>query len=344
MTPDDGMPSEAPPPATDAAVEIKAPPLAAAAARLRRRPIGRPPGSRNKPKVALVEPPRARQVPQAAPDPGFPVTFEIGTAFTLPLWAKWPAEVLRKEYRKGAWTFDLGFRQRARHDESRLFDITHLLRSGVLVKDLVAQGSPIFGGYDPAGEKRVGNALVTVAAVNGGALRVITEIRLWKGMYTETAAEIAMADERHRYTLLLVENVSLQGAIIELIRFRAPTIPIVGYQTGQQKSHPELGLPGLSEEIKAGLWALCVDDAYGTGSPLALHEPGCECPYHVFLADLNGYPSESRDYDALMACWFARQGMRGDFAGKFLPQGSEYFDPAELRGELPIGEFGGSFL
>jgi len=294
--------------------------------------------------VSAGTPTRALATAPKPPGYDFPGTFEIGTVFALPLWSKWPSAVLRQEYRKGAWTFDLGFRQRARSDESRLFDISPLVRSGVFVKDLVPGGSPIFGGYDPAGEKRVGNALVTVAAVNGGALRVITNIRLWKGRYTETAAEIAMADELYRYTLLVVENVSLQGAIIELIRFRAPTIPIVGYQTGMQKSHPELGLPGLGEEIKAGLWALCVDDDYGTGSPIVAHEPGCECPYHVFLADLNGYPAESRTYDALMACWFARQGVRGDFAGKFIPSGAEIFDPAELRGEIPVGEFGGSFL
>jgi hypothetical protein len=309
-------------------------------------------GSRGGPKrkgkggveVSAGTPTQALATSPRPSEPAFPGTFEIGTTFGLPLWSKWPAAVLKQEYRKGAWTFDLGFRQRARHDESRLFDISPLVRSGVYVKDLVPLGTPIFGGYDPAGEKRIGNALVSVAATNGGALRVITNIRLWKGRYTETATEIAMADELYRYTLLLVENVALQGAIIELIRFRAPTIPIVGYQTGMQKSHPELGLPGLGEEIKAGLWALCVDDDYGTGSPLALHEPGCECPYHVFLADLNGYPSESRTYDALMACWFARQGIRGDFAGKFIPSGAEFFDPSELLGEIPVGEFGGSFL
>lgn len=311
---------------------------------------GSPLGKRAKvPTTGLHGAPGTPLVALAPPlvDPifGFPTNFEIGTAFNLPLWPKWNQTVLKQEYRKGAWTFDLGFRQKTRSEENRVFNLDKFCRTGVLVNDLVNPGDPHFGGFDPAGEKRIGNALITVIATNGGALRVIKEVRLWKGLYAETATEITMADHRHRYALLVLENTSLQGMMIDLVRSRDAQIPMVGYQTGMQKAHPQLGLPGLAEEIKAGLWVLCVDDDYGTGlGPLASHEPGCECPYHVLLADLAGYPTEARTYDCLMALWFVRQGVRGDFADKGIAFGSSDDIDHELFGELPIDDFGGNFL
>jgi len=270
-----------------------------------------------------------------------PSEFPPGLTFPLPLWRKWSREALIREFRKGRWSFNRGYRQQAPAEEDRLFgDLTKFLRYGVRVADLLPPDAPRFGGYDPAGERRIGNALVSTAVVPATGLRVIVEMDLWRGSYGASNQRVLSGWRRHVYSLLAVENVALQGAILQALQDKAPSIPLLGFMTGANKVHPELGIPGLEAEIGAGTWALCMDDPYDTEVPLAQHDPGCECAYHVFLQDLELYPTPGRAYDWLMAWWFCREAIRGTL----LRVEDDGTPDEDMSRGLPEDEVAGVFL
>jgi hypothetical protein len=266
-----------------------------------------------------------------------PTVFEPGLKFKLPLWSRRPKSWLLEQYEQDRVSFNKGFRQRVPRSEDKVFNLTRFLLFHNKVSDFVLPTDPRFGGYDPAGEKRLGNALVTAAITNSG-MRVITECRLWRGSFQETASQLTNAYLRHRYSLLVVENVALQGSILQLMEYACPELPTVGFQTGQNKAHPEHGLQGLAAEMNHGIWALCMGDAYDTYAPLREHAPACGCAYHSLITDLMEYPSEKRQEDLMMAMWFCREGLRGAPMAGYV-QGLEVPD-----GIIPAGEIGGSFL
>lgn len=273
-----------------------------------------------------------------------PRDFTWGMEFTLPLWSQRPKGWLDKEHRKGHWSFERGFRQNAARDEDRLFgDLTKLLVPGVRVADLVGAATPRFGGFDPAGEKRKGNALFSSALLPSGA-RVITHIDLWRGSYKETSSRIIAANARQHYALLVIETVGLQGSLASLILEDCPGLNLDGFvTTGRGKAHLLDGIPGLEAQIRNGLWVLCVDDPYDTEAPLSEHDPDCQCPYHVLIDDLNNYPSPGREYDLLMAMWFCKVASERSASIQALQDAMDSEPMADL-GTIPAEEFAGNFL
>lgn len=265
-----------------------------------------------------------------------PTEYPPGLKFKLPLWSRRPKEWLIEEFHKGEYGFNRGFRQYAPREEDKVFNLNRFFTRGVRVADLVQPNDPRFGGFDPAGQNRSGNALVSAAYSQSG-LRVIVECRLWRGSYLETARNIHNAHLQHRYSLFIAENNATQEAIVDLARHDCPDLPAVGFQTGKNKADPELGLPGLAAEISNGLWTICIDDDYGTHAPLRKHTPGCQCAYHTLIMDLMEYPAPTRQYDSLMAFWFCREGLRG------APMAAQA--PVTVQdGYLPGDEVGGSFI
>lgn len=219
--------------------------------------------------------------------------------------------------------------------------MTKFLLYNVRIADLlpVDISIPNYGGFDPSGPNRVGNALVS-AAVNLSGLRVITGIGLWQGGGKEAATRLASAYERFRYTLLIVENNALQDIVIEVVHEACPVLPIQPFMTGRNKAKPEEGLPGLAAETSRGVWALCMGDAYDTGTPLQDHDVACGCPYHKFLEDLAYYPEPGRPYDTLMAWWFCREGIRGADRLAVVREAAER-PPEQDIGAVPRDEVGG---
>jgi len=263
--------------------------------------------------------------------------------YTLPLWSKRPTSWLKERYAHGAWAFERGYRQNAPADEDRVFgDISKLLVHGVTLTDMIPVGSNFarYGGFDPAGETRIGNALVTSTLTDRGR-RVITSMRLWRGALHQTISNLVLDYERHRWTLLLVENNGIQDSIIDaVVNYGHRGIPVGPFTTGRNKAHPELGVRGLSAEIVNEAWVLCMDDPYDTDSPLSEHEPTCACAYHEFLQDLTMFPSKTRTYDLLMAWWFCREAIRGSV----VTERALAEDPADDVGEIPADEISGSIV
>ena len=269
-----------------------------------------------------------------------PTDFSPGVTFRLPLWPKWDQEALKKEFRKGKWSFNRGFRQQAPAEEDRLIgELLPMMRYSVGVHDLVGPEAPRYGGFDPAGEKRPGNALVTVALAESGC-RVIAGVELWAGSYTTTVSRLVEAYTVHKYETLVVENVALQWMLAEWVHQQCPALPLADYKTGGPAGDVLRALQAFQIEVSNGSWALCMDDEYGTGAPLSRHEVGCECPYHVLLDDLRGYPAEKRHYDPLMALVFCRAGIRGTTGPAIV---RDTVAPG-VDGEIPADEIAGTFL
>ena len=73
--------------------------------------------------------------------------------------------------------------------------------------------------------------------------------------------------------------------------------------TGRQKMSQEIGLPSLDVEFEKNMWSF----------PLTLikgHDRGsCDCGWCIWIREMAGHPGWVTT-DAVMACWFAREGLR----------------------------------
>lgn len=275
-----------------------------------------------------------------------PTSFPRGMKFSLPLWDQRPERWLREQYASDTWSFIRGYRQKAPRSEDRLFsDLSKFLLYGVTVNQLVAPTTDRMAGYDPAGEHRKGNALVTGAwglMPNGSRARVITHMDLWRGSGQESATRVALGFTREKWELLVVENNATQTDRAELIRMAAPNISIALHMTSGQNKKAAFEFGGdqsLEHQVRNGFWVLCMDDAYDTGSPLSEHDATCGCAYHQFISNLQNYaPARSREkaYDLLMAWWFCGTALDGKAI-------AEAWDRAasEAGGDVLAADFGG---
>ena len=271
-----------------------------------------------------------------------PETFAPGVRFTIPLWGQRSSDWLKREYRKGRWSFERGFRQNAPREEDRRFgDLSQFLLYGIKVDDFFPEGSKpvVYGAYDPAGSKRLGNALVSGALHAPSSRRIITGMDLWRGSGKTDATRIALGYERWRWPMLVVENNGTQQAFNDLIvQATNGQLAVAPFITGKNKADLDIGIPGLETQVRNGLWALCMDDEYDTGEPLSQHDVGCGCAYHVFLEDLNNYPSPARTCDLMMAWWF----LEGVFRGVVRVPESGRSVEDELNGDIPANELAGN--
>ena len=157
------------------------------------------------------------------------------------------------------------------------------------------------------------------------SLRVIVGAALWANQiisagaspYLYTAKRLASEHAHHKFTKLMVESNATQGSISALTSTVDATIPFDHVVTGSAtKRSEDTGLPGLAVEMEQGLWAICMDDAYDTRTPLKDHDVLCVCAYCSLIQDVVSYPDPTRGkYDSLMSllfCWTAiRRGATG---------------------------------
>lgn len=237
-----------------------------------------------------------------------PTEFKSGDTFSVRLWeTRWPQNELEKEFKADTRSFNRGFRQWAYSDEERTFPHHALLKVvGVTLKDVLINAT-FFAGVDLSSEKRPGTAIVTIGILPNGR-RVIAEIKVGAWSPTEVVNEIGLANMRWKPSILVVENNALQQAVADWAAEKNQAFNIEGFTTGMNKSHPELGLPGLEVELSNKGWMLLMDDPYDTGVPLRDHDAGCLCAYHRFLLEVSEHPFYATT-DIVMAWWFAREGV-----------------------------------
>ena len=278
-----------------------------------------------------------------------PKEFPPGTTFTVGLWPRRPREFLMEEYRKGAWSFNKGYRMISESDADRAFgNIAPLLRQGVLVQDLLyGEHVYYYAGLDPAGVQRPGNALAVVGVQPTSGLRVICHLGIWRGSFAEMNSQVVGSYARFKWQVCSVENNGVQATLKDALVYANRELPLAGFLTATNKAHPEFGVPGLAAEIENGLWALAMDDPYDTGTPLNDHFSECTCAYHEFIQDVLNYPSPGRKYDLLMAWWFAREAVRGAlsaFDERRRAEERQEDGGVLAEGRIPLDELGGAFL
>jgi hypothetical protein len=241
-----------------------------------------------------------------------PTTFEAGTKFDIDLWHdRWNEKELKREHKADNRSFNRGFRQDAFSENERTFPAwERMLVKGVLLRDLLipSRVGAYYGGMDIAGEKRPGTSLHTIAQLLDGH-RVIVEIKNGAWTPNRMVAEAHASYMRWKHTLYKVENNGIQQAIVDMCVTSDVSFPVEGFLTASNKAHPELGLPGMQVELNNGGWMLLMDDPYDTGQPLKDHDQGCNCPYHLFITEVQQHPHFATT-DTVMSWWFSREAAR----------------------------------
>jgi len=222
----------------------------------------------------------------------------------LPLWEGCNYDdLVKKREELTEVPFNRGFRQIPYSSKDLMFPSFKncIIENGVLPE--INKMLIIVGGVDLSGKTRPGN-VVFVLGVKPDGTRVPLAVKRGAWSSPETARQIIGAYKDYETNIILVESVALQGMLIEWIDElpsgkRPSGMMIKGFCTGSQKSHPELGLPGLEGEFEKNKWEIY--------SPK--HDFSCDCGWCVWIREMKSYPFAATT-DCVMACWFASEAIR----------------------------------
>lgn len=118
----------------------------------------------------------------------------------------------------------------------------------------------------------------------------------------DLATKLDMVKKKHEafgFDLILIEDNAAQHLFVEMASTMDMGLPVKGATTGANKAHPEIGLPGMFNEIYRGAW-LIPNEEDGTMDPRV--ESWC-------LGAVN-YVPDKHTKDVTMAGWLAYQCCR----------------------------------
>ncbi|MBD3350501.1 MAG: hypothetical protein GF364_03345 [Candidatus Lokiarchaeota archaeon] len=229
----------------------------------------------------------------------------------VPLWnEKFNKEELVRRYNgMSKRIFDKGYRQRPISDFDKTFpSFMNCIKKGLDPNVAAPEEDRKFisVGVDLSSQKRPGNVIFTTA-VKSNNKRVPLDIRIGNWSSPETAKQIAEVDSLYKPHVIVVENNSYQGALIEWIQ-SLPTdydfwMKVVPYVTGRQKWSDDTGLPSLESEFNADAWIIALSDT-------DTHFSDCDCAWCRFISDMINYPQQIGEGDSTMGMWFSREGIR----------------------------------
>lgn len=233
--------------------------------------------------------------------------------FTIALWNdKWDKPALdKRESTLGPRNYARGFRLRAFSDDDiALGSFPKCLRYDLTIAEaLKSCGSnwKYFTGIDPAGDKRSGFAMFTLAYSPSSHVKIPVDIRVgaWRGR-----AAIEQAKEVNRLfhpEYFSVENNATQVIFEEWLREAGGgDMRVRGVNTGGEKSDLNIGVPGLDIEFSNALWVVALHDHDHRGEAYQGHD----CPWCRWIKETQFYPIFGST-DILMASWFAASACRG---------------------------------
>lgn len=252
------------------------------------------------------------------PDP-WPFTTQPQVECDLPLWEpKWPRDrLLDRLSQIGSTAFNRGFRQQALTDTDRTFRFAEFCFQYVenpddTIAQVVSSAWPVFGGLDPSGDKRPGNALVVVAQSPAGILMPCAiDYGAWRP--EETALHLLRLEQRWHPQVWAVENNATQASYLALIETQArlsgvtPLPTLQGFLTGRNKADEVLGLPGLGVEFEHRQWMiyLPVNHGYTCERGPMVQGKAYACGWCALKEQLLSHPVGEAD-DLVMSLWFAR--------------------------------------
>lgn len=234
----------------------------------------------------------------------------------LPLWNRFSKEYfLKKIEGEGIRAFRRNFQlDPYSEDERKLphFDQAVKNGAGITVESILARWPRCarFTGIDPGGDKRPGTAIITLGISPDTYQRFPLSVRFGQWGPKRVAEETIREQLKWNSHVINFENNSLQEAFIDLVRMipNSPVMPIRGFQTGKQKSDPEIGIEGLDIEFERGYWII-------PSAEFEDHEVGCTCGWCRWVAEILNYPNYDTS-DGLMATWFAWNAARVGGTGR----------------------------
>lgn len=165
-----------------------------------------------------------------------------------------------------------------------------------------------FGGIDISSQSRPGNCIFTMGMIEGTNQLVVIDIKVGNWSNPVLASKIVETYKQFYHTIIYSENNATQGALIEWIRYNAKEgreipLPIEGFMTGANKSHPDIGLGSIEVEFKNNMWLIPAKD-------IANHDiDNCMCEWCQWIRNMKMYPYAVMT-DSIMASWFTREAAR----------------------------------
>jgi hypothetical protein len=160
------------------------------------------------------------------------------------------------------------------------------------------QGVRTYTGVDLAVQQHAGadwTVLATIAVWPDGTRELIG---LERGRWSGPEIVDHIVDAHRRYmSVCVVENNASQEFILQFARAKS-AVPIVPFTTGRNKAHPEFGVESLAAEMASGKWSI------------PNHSGRLDATVGVLVREMLYYDPNAHTGDALMALWFAREGVR----------------------------------
>lgn len=231
----------------------------------------------------------------------------------LPLWsAQWPKAALIQKFRMiHKRAFDQGFRMKSYVDGDFMFPhfkVALEKGKGFSIPLTMPPGHAVSMGIDLASHRRRGNGIVVCATSPGGE-KYPLDVRIVRASSPQLAQAVREMAFQWRPSVIIIENNAYQTSFIEWMQAAGEDFPfwdcIVPFFTGSNKADPEFGLQTLDIEFKNGSWAWPRELQPETNE----HPPTCECGPCLLCAQISLHP-QGDQIDALMAFWFAREGLR----------------------------------
>jgi hypothetical protein len=204
----------------------------------------------------------------------------------------------QKRQSLGSRAFARGYQQNALSDAEKLFPhFNDCVFPGSDAWSFINRDWLTVAGLDLAGKSRRGTCLVILAICPDSTrtrVPVAVEFGAWNS--TEIALHVSDAIKTWQIRHTMIEDNSLQDAIIDLIELTSPGLELSGFTTGWNKRDPDIGLPSLDREFERRMWRI----------PDPHDSEECTCDYCIWLRQMQNYPAVD-SADGVMAAWFARE-------------------------------------
>jgi hypothetical protein len=160
---------------------------------------------------------------------------------------------------------------------------------------------PTFTGVDLGigiGEHNDDTCLFTYCVLESGH-RLVLDVDCGKFDGAKKVAKVREKVERFNSWVVMVESNGGQKMLAEWALDQDVSLPVRAQQTGANKAHVEIGIPGLALEVYNGAWLLPNDD-----------RGNCHPNLERAIREAVNYVADKHTGDALMGWWLAQQAAR----------------------------------
>jgi hypothetical protein len=165
-------------------------------------------------------------------------------------------------------------------------------------------GCRTFTGVDLGVGKKQSSARTVLFTLLRGSDRSNTVLNVRSGKWhAEEIMQNAFDEQKRFNSTLIVESNAAQRFMVRFMQvFSVDGAPIIPFNTGRNKHHPQYGVEGLGIDMAQGLWCVpCADNRDHATHP----------EITAWLEDMRFYDPAGHTGDHLMASWMASEGACG---------------------------------